>query len=252
MVQQNLVIDQGDCSADANITYPLPVAIRSPDDVYRQCMASPFVRKQVILAPDYAAYVYNIPELRRAYANRQDRSLSIEAWGERRYLRIGRANGGRVPTKEIVTFPVCDERKRYQQYQYNEYARIVSTQRSNRSEYVSSCMALLGWERVLVEESSSSGNRGSTRIITERHANGQKSKEGVMINGQSEGLWTEWDEGGNVVSQGNYLKGKKDGPWVEYYKNGQKLNERMFDNGNLQNETHWDEGGNCISGCPAN
>jgi hypothetical protein len=250
MVEQNLVIDQGDCNADANVAYTLPVAVHSPEAVYRQCLSSPFVRRQVIRRPDYAAYVNSAPDLQRAYANRQDRSLSKQAWGERSYLNNGRANGRRVPIKQFVTYPVCDEHKRRQQYQYNEYARIVSIQRNNRSEYVNSCMTLLGWQRIQVEEGNSSSRiGGAEQIITERYANGKKSKEGIMINGQPEGLWTEWTKSGTVVSQGNYLNGKKDGPWIEYDNNGQKRNEKIFNNGNLQNETHWNEEGQCLQGC---
>jgi hypothetical protein len=247
LVQQNLVIDQRDCGGKANAVYPELLAVRSPNEVYRQCISRPFVRREVVRVPDYAAYARNSPVIMQAYANRKDRNLSLQAWGKRSYLNNGRANGRTVPTKVFVTFPVCDDLKHYQQYQYNEYARTVSIQRSNRSEYVSSCMSFLGWERVLVEESSSSGSGEATRLITERHANGQKSKEGNIINGQSEGLWTEWDESGNVVFQGNYLHGKKDGPWVEYWNNGKKRNETIFDNGNLQNETHWEEDGNICS-----
>jgi hypothetical protein len=239
MVEQNLVIDQGDCNGDSEAVFPLPVAMRSPDLVFRQCIARPFVKTSVFLRPDYAAYVYNSPGLMKAYANRNDRNLSVEVWGERNYLNNGRARGRNVPTKRLVTYPVCNRFKDIQQYQYNEYSRIVSSQRSNRREYVSNCMAQLGWQLKLVEEPS--------RLIIERHANGQKSKEGNIINGKSEGLWTEWDESGNVVSQGNYLIGKKDGPWIEYWGNGNKRNERMFDNGNQQDETHWDEEENICS-----
>jgi antitoxin component YwqK of YwqJK toxin-antitoxin module len=104
-------------------------------------------------------------------------------------------------------------------------------------------MAILGWQYVVVEE--------LPRLIVERHDNGQKSKEGNMLDGQPEGLWTHWDEGGNVVSQGNYIKGNKDGAWIEYYENGQKRIERIFDNGNLQTETQWDEEGDICAGlCP--
>ena len=237
-VEQNLVIDQGECNADADVTFPLPVPMRSPDNVYRSCIASPFVRTEVYLRPDFAAYVINSPGLKKAYLNRQDRNLSIAAWGERSYRNKGRARGRTVPTKRIVTYPVCNQLKNNQQYQYNEYSRIVSSQQSNQKEYVSNCMAILGWQLKLVEEPS--------RLIIERHANGQKSKEGNIINGKSEGLWTEWDEGGNVVSQGNYLLGKKDGPWIEW-RNGNKRNERIFDNGYQQDESYWDEDGNVCS-----
>lgn len=243
VAEDNLVIDQGTCNADANAAFPLPLSVQRPDDVYRQCRARPFVRREIIVTPDYAAYVNSSPDLRRAYADRQDKNLSIIAWGERHYLRNGRANGRRVPTTRIVTYPVCDELQTIQAYQYDQYARIVSAQRRNRSEHVSSCMAILGWQYVVVEE--------LPRLIVERHDNGQKSKEGNMLDGQPEGLWTHWDEGGNVVSQGNYIKGNKDGPWIEYYENGQKRIERIFDNGNLQTETQWDEEGDICAGlCP--
>ena len=97
-------------------------------------------------------------------------------------------------------------------------------------------MAILGWQYVVVEE--------LPRLIVERHDNGQKSKEGNMLDGQPEGLWTHWDEGGNVVSQGNYIKGNKDGAWIEYHSNGSLKGKYVYKENFVHGlqEFYWDNG----------
>ncbi len=237
MLKENLAIDMGECKKEANDFYPLPVTVQHPDAAYRRCIASPFARKEVIRAPDYVAYVSNAPDLRQAYANRQDTSLSIEDWGEQHYLRNGRQNGRRLPIKTIVTYPICVEMRVYQQYEYNEYTRVLSVQENNRSEHLNNCMALSGWQYMRVEDIP-------PRLVTEWHANGQKKREGNIVYDQAEGLWTEWDESGNIISQGNYVKGKKDGPWIEYDKMGLKRIEKIYETGKVQSEIYWNESGN--------
>ena len=45
---------------------------------------------------------------------------------------------------------------------------------------------------------------------SEKHA-----EEGNFLNGQKEGVWTDWSSSGSIIQQGKYSKNKKVGIWIE-------------------------------------
>jgi antitoxin component YwqK of YwqJK toxin-antitoxin module len=110
---------------------------------------------------------------------------------------------------------------------------------------------------------------------------GRKYQEGNYINGQKNGVWTQWNEYGEITNQGDYLNDKENGIWthiwyvrsegrklfeieyldgdkngkyIEYYPNGKKCCETAYlkdkqngkriqyhDNGKKELETYYED-----------
>ena len=50
--------------------------------------------------------------------------------------------------------------------------------------------------------------------------NGQKMVESTYVNGEANGLSTEWDPDGTKRREHTYRDGKKNGPFIGYWTNG--------------------------------
>jgi hypothetical protein len=68
---------------------------------------------------------------------------------------------------------------------------------------------------------------GSMQTDNTYNANA-KVEEGKYLDGQKEGLWTEYYPDGKIKSKGEYSKGKKIGKWAIYDENGVETGEAIY------------------------
>ena len=78
------------------------------------------------------------------------------------------------------------------------------------------------------------------------HENGQKSDEGTLIDGELDGLRTEWYENGQKKEEVTFKDGELDGLGTLWYENGQKKEEATFKDGNLILSKEWYEDGSVV------
>ena len=77
---------------------------------------------------------------------------------------------------------------------------------------------------------------GIEKVKEERYyLNGQKKSEGLIINGDSTGMWISWYENGEKSQEGNFKDGKKDGNWLEWDGKGNKI-AFIYENGNKRSK----------------
>jgi hypothetical protein len=113
-MRDHFVVDHGSCAREAYYSYPDPVPVKNPDDVYRECMA-------------------HTRRLVRYPVTTED--------GETEYRTV------LVRGNPYVCTP-----SRQQQRYYREYENYIMRQRSERAHYVNSCLAIMGWERIPTEK----------------------------------------------------------------------------------------------------
>ena len=58
-----------------------------------------------------------------------------------------------------------------------------------------------------------------TGPIFSLYPNGKKKNSGNLINGEKDGLWTEWYQNGKKKTEEYYKVGKADGIWVSWHEN---------------------------------
>lgn len=63
------------------------------------------------------------------------------------------------------------------------------------------------------------------------HPNGNKRREGKIVNGLSEGVWKNYHFNGYITDEVKYTADKKDGKSIEYYPNGKIKSEMQYVNG---------------------
>ncbi len=64
-----------------------------------------------------------------------------------------------------------------------------------------------------------------------RHSNGAVSSKGILINGQPNGLWTNYDQNGNLISTAEWKNGELNGTSTFYAPTGEKTSEIRYRNG---------------------
>jgi antitoxin component YwqK of YwqJK toxin-antitoxin module len=57
-------------------------------------------------------------------------------------------------------------------------------------------------------------------VVTYTFSNGKPMWNGILVNGNREGLWKQYSENGYVRWIWTYINGKKDGIYYSYYENG--------------------------------
>ena len=113
-MQDNYVLDRGNCVREANATYPEPYPVQDPEQAYYECMAR----------------------------NTRDGTVAGRtAYGEFVYGRV------RTTPNPYACAPTYEHKRRYE-----EYTETLSAQERQRAAYVNSCMSILGWEKVLEDE----------------------------------------------------------------------------------------------------
>lgn len=84
-------------------------------------------------------------------------------------------------------------------------------------------------------------------LNTDYYNNGKEKMNGVIIDGQREGLWQAWYENGNLWSEAEYKKGINNGKSVTYFENGKVRYEGKFNNGKKIGEwNYYDEEGKLV------
>ena len=89
-------------------------------------------------------------------------------------------------------------------------------------------------------------NKPYSGRIFSLHENGQKSDEGTLIDGELDGLRTEWYENGQKKEEVTFKDGELDGLGTLWYENGQKKEEATFKDGNLILSKEWYEDGSVV------
>lgn len=80
-----------------------------------------------------------------------------------------------------------------------------------------------------------------------KYKNGQVEMQGMMKNGNREGLWKSFYEDGTQWSQTTFKEGKKEGPTTTWYENGKKRYEGFYKNDSESGVwKYYDEKGNFI------
>ena len=80
------------------------------------------------------------------------------------------------------------------------------------------------------------------------YASGKLKEKRSYREGQKNGLWVTWDEGGSKTAEANFKNGRKDGFWFIWDEHGVKRYEMFYINGEKKGE--WiirDENGNIVS-----
>jgi hypothetical protein len=107
-------MDKGTCVRESDDTYPDPVPVENPDDYYNECMANTTMLERVVIEnPD----------------------------GTRRYETV-RKQGNPY---------LCTPSREYRDH-YASYVNDLWTQQTSRAKYVDSCLSLMGWQQILIEE----------------------------------------------------------------------------------------------------
>lgn len=110
-MKDQLVVDRGSCSWEANESYPDPYPVQDPDDAYYECMA--YYREQ-------ETYVVITEEGRKVYRAVRD--------------------------NPYLCRPSRQAREEFRTYEYE-----LMQQRNNRAKYVNSCLAIKGWQQIPLE-----------------------------------------------------------------------------------------------------
>ena len=113
-MEDNYVLDRGNCIREANVTYPEPYPVQDPEQAYYECMARNTRTGTV---------AERTPE------------------GEIVYRRV------RSTPRPYVCAPTYEEKRRFE-----EYVETLQARERERAAYVQSCMSVLGWERIRMEE----------------------------------------------------------------------------------------------------
>jgi len=113
-MKDHYFVDRGSCVREAQYTYPDPTPVINPDDTYHECMA--YTRRLV-------RYPVTIDDGTTEY-----RTVSV------------RGNPY-----------ICTPSRQQRQY-YREYENYLMRQRNERANYVNSCLAIMGWERIPIEQ----------------------------------------------------------------------------------------------------
>ena len=92
--------------------------------------------------------------------------------------------------------------------------------------------------------------RLTSNYLERWHNNGQLWMQGLVKDGELNGLCEEWCENGTLVVRGTYKEGKKEGLWDMFYRNGQLFTRCTYSNG-LQNglEQLWSNNGKLSERC---
>ena len=92
--------------------------------------------------------------------------------------------------------------------------------------------------------------RLTSNYLERWHNNGQLWMQGLVKDGELNGLCEEWCENGTLVVRGTYKEGKKEGLWDMFYRNGQLFTRCTYSNG-LQNglEQLWNNNGKLSERC---
>ncbi len=109
-------MDKGNCIRESDATYPDPYPIQDPDEYYYECMA-------------------NTTRLERYAVKNED--------GTTEYRTVTRRGNPYLCTPSR-------EHKRY----YREYETELREQRNSRAKYVNSCLSIMGWQRIQIEENT--------------------------------------------------------------------------------------------------
>ena len=82
---------------------------------------------------------------------------------------------------------------------------------------------------------------------TEYYEGGKPSEQGSYIKNVKSGMWDFWDKYGVKIKEQEMINGKPDGKWIEYHQNGQKSGEGTFINRVKEGKwTYWDVKGNIV------
>src|SRR5262245_52670719 len=68
-----------------------------------------------------------------------------------------------------------------------------------------------------------SGDSGD--LVTFQHPNGEKAREGRVVNGRREGPWTAWYSNGKLAYEGSFKDYEHVGHWIYYRPEGGKQME---------------------------
>lgn len=113
-MEDQFILDKGSCIRDADDTYPEPYPVQDPDEVYEECMA---------------------------YTSRQERYAVKTEDGRTEYRTVT------VRGNPYVCTPSREARQNYR-----EYENYLMQQRNSRAQYVNSCLAIMGWEKIQIEQ----------------------------------------------------------------------------------------------------
>jgi len=113
-MKDHFAMDKGDCIREADATYPDPYPVADPDELYYECMAQTSRRETYPVKAEDGTTVY----------------------------RTVMTRGNPY---------VCRPTREEQQY-YREYENYLRQQRNERAQYVNSCLAIMGWEKIQIVE----------------------------------------------------------------------------------------------------
>lgn len=113
-MEDRFVMDKGACIREADQTYPDPYPVQDPDEAYYECMASTTRRETYRVKTDDGRTEYR----------------TVTASGD-----------------PYLCTPSREDRE-----QYRNYERELQSQRASQSQHVNSCLRLMGWDRIPVEQ----------------------------------------------------------------------------------------------------
>lgn len=113
-MDDHFAMDKGACIREADVTYPDPYPIADPEEVYYDCMANTSRRETYPVKAEDGSTVYR----------------TVIARGNPYFCR-----------------PSREERQNFR-----DYENYLRQQRNERAQYVNSCLAIMGWEKIYIEE----------------------------------------------------------------------------------------------------
>jgi antitoxin component YwqK of YwqJK toxin-antitoxin module len=101
------------------------------------------------------------------------------------------------------------------------------------------------WDKKGIKEKEIIFEKGDDILWSFFAPNGNKTREGQMVDGKEEGVWTFYDENGIKERETEHKSGKEDGIYSLWYDNGQKKEEGPYlGTTRIGTWTWWDEQGN--------
>ena len=87
------------------------------------------------------------------------------------------------------------------------------------------------WDKKGIKEKEIIFEKGDDILWSFFGTNGNKTREGQMVDGKEEGVWVFYDENGIKERETEHKSGKEDGIYSLWYDNGQKWQEGAYLNG---------------------